>query len=236
MGLLLLLMVTLSLKRRTTVSNYYQSMKSFLSPPPKTRKCPKCQQCFFCVLSPWYQKVGCDREIGSNKVEDKCGVCGGDNSHCRTVKGTFTRTPKKPGKKPHHQTASLSLCLWESAYNVFHPTVSDPGGESLSSSDASEMSAEPLRVVGYFPQQCRSFLEKSSCQKCSDGHSGNKSHVVLTSHCIWSEESNSNTQRDQIQTFIRSSIILNIINIIKGNYWTVNPFTQTKFCFNLNVK
>ncbi|KAM9810644.1 A disintegrin and metalloproteinase with thrombospondin motifs 3 [Neosynchiropus ocellatus] len=43
-------------------------------------------------------KVGCDREIGSAKVEDKCGVCGGDNSHCRTVKGTFTRTPKKAGK------------------------------------------------------------------------------------------------------------------------------------------
>uniref|UniRef100_A0A7N8X2L5 ADAM metallopeptidase with thrombospondin type 1 motif, 3 n=1 Tax=Mastacembelus armatus TaxID=205130 RepID=A0A7N8X2L5_9TELE len=43
-------------------------------------------------------KVGCDREIGSSKVEDKCGVCGGDNSHCRTVKGTFTRTPKKAGK------------------------------------------------------------------------------------------------------------------------------------------
>ncbi|XP_075058445.1 A disintegrin and metalloproteinase with thrombospondin motifs 3 isoform X3 [Mixophyes fleayi] len=44
-------------------------------------------------------KVGCDKEIGSNKLEDKCGVCGGDNSHCRTVKGTFTRTPKKPGKQ-----------------------------------------------------------------------------------------------------------------------------------------
>uniref|UniRef100_A0A8D3DG40 ADAM metallopeptidase with thrombospondin type 1 motif, 3 n=1 Tax=Scophthalmus maximus TaxID=52904 RepID=A0A8D3DG40_SCOMX len=42
-------------------------------------------------------KVGCDREIGSIKVEDKCGVCGGDNSHCRTVKGSFTRTPKKAG-------------------------------------------------------------------------------------------------------------------------------------------
>ncbi|XP_010609174.1 A disintegrin and metalloproteinase with thrombospondin motifs 3 isoform X1 [Fukomys damarensis] len=42
-------------------------------------------------------KVGCDREIGSHKVEDKCGVCGGDNSHCRTVKGTFTRTPRKLG-------------------------------------------------------------------------------------------------------------------------------------------
>lgn len=45
------------------------------------------------------QKVGCDREIGSTKVEDKCGVCGGDNSHCRTVKGSFTRAPKKAGKK-----------------------------------------------------------------------------------------------------------------------------------------
>ncbi|XP_053112779.1 A disintegrin and metalloproteinase with thrombospondin motifs 3 isoform X2 [Hemicordylus capensis] len=44
-------------------------------------------------------KVGCDKEIGSNKAEDKCGVCGGDNSHCRTVKGTFTRTPKKAGKQ-----------------------------------------------------------------------------------------------------------------------------------------
>ncbi|XP_032698801.1 A disintegrin and metalloproteinase with thrombospondin motifs 3 [Lontra canadensis] len=42
-------------------------------------------------------KVGCDKEIGSTKVEDKCGVCGGDNSHCRTIKGTFTRTPKKLG-------------------------------------------------------------------------------------------------------------------------------------------
>lgn len=44
------------------------------------------------------QKVGCDKEIGSNKAEDKCGVCGGDNSHCRTVKGTFTRIPKKLGR------------------------------------------------------------------------------------------------------------------------------------------
>ncbi|KAJ3580630.1 hypothetical protein NHX12_034328, partial [Muraenolepis orangiensis] len=44
-------------------------------------------------------KVGCDREFGSHKVDDKCGVCGGDNSHCRTVKGTFTRAPKKAAVK-----------------------------------------------------------------------------------------------------------------------------------------
>uniref|UniRef100_A0A8C5PY31 A disintegrin and metalloproteinase with thrombospondin motifs 2 n=1 Tax=Leptobrachium leishanense TaxID=445787 RepID=A0A8C5PY31_9ANUR len=42
-------------------------------------------------------KVGCDKVIGSTKKEDKCGVCAGDNSHCKIVKGTFTRTPKKQG-------------------------------------------------------------------------------------------------------------------------------------------
>ncbi|MGH0118250.1 UNVERIFIED_CONTAM: hypothetical protein FKN15_057484 [Acipenser sinensis] len=41
--------------------------------------------------------VGCDKEIDSFKQEDKCGVCSGDNSHCRTVKGTFVKTPKRPG-------------------------------------------------------------------------------------------------------------------------------------------
>uniref|UniRef100_A0A8C8RIT5 ADAM metallopeptidase with thrombospondin type 1 motif 14 n=1 Tax=Pelusios castaneus TaxID=367368 RepID=A0A8C8RIT5_9SAUR len=40
--------------------------------------------------------VGCDKEIGSLKQDDKCGVCGGDNSHCRTVKGTFIKSPKQP--------------------------------------------------------------------------------------------------------------------------------------------
>ncbi|KAK9406511.1 ADAMTS2: ADAM metallopeptidase with thrombospondin type 1 motif 2, partial [Crotalus adamanteus] len=42
-------------------------------------------------------KVGCDRVIGSSKQEDKCGVCGGDNTHCKVVKGTFSRAPKKQG-------------------------------------------------------------------------------------------------------------------------------------------
>ncbi|KAH0629818.1 hypothetical protein JD844_012218, partial [Phrynosoma platyrhinos] len=43
------------------------------------------------------QKVGCDKVIGSTKQEDKCGVCGGDNTHCKVVKGTFSRAPKKQG-------------------------------------------------------------------------------------------------------------------------------------------
>lgn len=45
------------------------------------------------------QHVGCDKEVGSYKQEDKCGVCEGDNSHCRTVKLTLTKTPKKNGNE-----------------------------------------------------------------------------------------------------------------------------------------
>ncbi|XP_078284663.1 A disintegrin and metalloproteinase with thrombospondin motifs 14 isoform X3 [Rhinoraja longicauda] len=44
-----------------------------------------------CVL------VGCDKEVASFKLEDKCGVCGGDNAHCRTVKGTIVKTTKQIG-------------------------------------------------------------------------------------------------------------------------------------------
>lgn len=50
---------------------------------------------WLCLFS--LQHVGCDKEVGSYKQEDKCGVCEGDNSHCRTVKLTLTKTPKKNG-------------------------------------------------------------------------------------------------------------------------------------------
>ncbi|XP_069877014.1 A disintegrin and metalloproteinase with thrombospondin motifs 14 isoform X2 [Dipodomys merriami] len=39
--------------------------------------------------------VGCDKEVGSMKADDKCGVCGGDNAHCRTVKGTLGKASKQ---------------------------------------------------------------------------------------------------------------------------------------------
>ncbi|XP_029020549.1 A disintegrin and metalloproteinase with thrombospondin motifs 2-like isoform X2 [Betta splendens] len=43
------------------------------------------------------EKVGCDGVVGSLKQEDKCGVCGGNNSTCKTYKDTITRTAKKQG-------------------------------------------------------------------------------------------------------------------------------------------
>lgn len=35
------------------------------------------------------QNVGCDYEIDSHAVEDRCGVCHGDGSTCHTVHKTF---------------------------------------------------------------------------------------------------------------------------------------------------
>ncbi|KAM7397386.1 hypothetical protein PAMA_005609 [Pampus argenteus] len=43
------------------------------------------------------EHVGCDGQIASDKQEDRCGVCGGDNSSCKIIKGNFTRSTKKPG-------------------------------------------------------------------------------------------------------------------------------------------
>uniref|UniRef100_A0AAY5F1M0 ADAM metallopeptidase with thrombospondin type 1 motif, 2a n=1 Tax=Electrophorus electricus TaxID=8005 RepID=A0AAY5F1M0_ELEEL len=43
------------------------------------------------------EKVGCDNVIASDLEEDKCGVCGGNNSTCKNVTGHFTRSAKKPG-------------------------------------------------------------------------------------------------------------------------------------------
>ncbi|XP_061659287.1 A disintegrin and metalloproteinase with thrombospondin motifs 1 isoform X2 [Syngnathoides biaculeatus] len=40
-------------------------------------------------------KAGCDRVIGSNQRDDKCGVCGGDGSTCKKVSGSLERA--RPG-------------------------------------------------------------------------------------------------------------------------------------------
>lgn len=35
------------------------------------------------------QQAGCDHVLNSKARNDKCGVCGGDNSSCKTLAGTF---------------------------------------------------------------------------------------------------------------------------------------------------
>ncbi|XP_051727202.1 thrombospondin type-1 domain-containing protein 4-like isoform X1 [Ctenopharyngodon idella] len=43
------------------------------------------------------QSAGCDDLLGSGKVPDKCGVCGGDNSACKLVSGLFQHSLSKVG-------------------------------------------------------------------------------------------------------------------------------------------
>lgn len=43
------------------------------------------------------QSLGCDEYLGSGKVMDKCGVCGGDNSTCTLVSGVFRHSLTKIG-------------------------------------------------------------------------------------------------------------------------------------------
>lgn len=57
------------------------------------------------------QKVGCDGVVGSSKQDDKCGVCGGDNSSCKTFKDTITRTAKKQGE--NIVTVTIVILVWD---------------------------------------------------------------------------------------------------------------------------
>ncbi|XP_062439598.1 thrombospondin type-1 domain-containing protein 4 isoform X1 [Rhea pennata] len=38
------------------------------------------------------KSIGCDDYLGSDKVVDKCGICGGDNTACKVVSGVFKHT------------------------------------------------------------------------------------------------------------------------------------------------
>lgn len=87
---------------------------------------------FFCPPSSlrWEQKVGCDGVVGSAKQEDKCGVCGGDSSSCKTVKDTITRPAKKHSESPpgdSHRATRIN-----STYPSKHrPLVADRSNQRL---------------------------------------------------------------------------------------------------------
>ncbi|XP_049909620.1 thrombospondin type-1 domain-containing protein 4-like isoform X2 [Epinephelus moara] len=51
---------------------------------------------FLCVVGKC-SSLGCDDYLGSGKVMDKCGVCGGDNTTCRLVSGVFKHSLSKIG-------------------------------------------------------------------------------------------------------------------------------------------
>ncbi|XP_071402647.1 ADAMTS-like protein 3 [Centroberyx affinis] len=55
---------------------------------PKVLDGTRCRaDAFDMCISGVCQEVGCDRQLGSGAREDNCGVCGGDGSTCRLVRG-----------------------------------------------------------------------------------------------------------------------------------------------------
>jgi hypothetical protein len=51
------------------------------------------------------QKVGCDWVINSKLIEDICGICGGDGTHCSVVEKTYLN---KHGKGRCNLLSSLA--------------------------------------------------------------------------------------------------------------------------------
>lgn len=55
----------------------------------------QCDLLFVYGISLCFQKVGCENVVGSPVQEDKCGVCGGYGTKCKTHRFNFTFTDKK---------------------------------------------------------------------------------------------------------------------------------------------
>ena len=69
---------------------------------PSTRGLPSCA----------LQNVGCDFEIDSGAVEDRCGVCHGNGSTCHTVSGTFEEAEGLGMERDHWWRRQGVLLPW----------------------------------------------------------------------------------------------------------------------------
>lgn len=78
------------------------------------------------------QSIGCDDYLGSDKVVDKCGVCGGDNTGCQVVSGVFK-----------HALTSLG----------YHRVVEIPQGATKINITEMHKSNNYLGKFGLFPEK-----------------------------------------------------------------------------------
>lgn len=88
------------------------------------------------LFSTSLQSIGCDDYLGSDKVVDKCGVCGGDNTGCQVVSGVFK-----------HALTSLG----------YHRVVEIPQGATKINITEMYKSNNYLGKLGLFPEEtiCR---------------------------------------------------------------------------------
>lgn len=73
------------------------------------------------------QRVGCDNILGSDAVEDSCGVCKGNNSDCMTHKGLYA--------KDHRTNREYGVA--SAGAERRGPKKDRPGGEDLACAENS---------------------------------------------------------------------------------------------------
>lgn len=123
------------------------------------------------------QSIGCDDYLGSNKVVDKCGVCGGDNTGCQVVSGVFK-----------HALTSLG----------YHRVVEIPQGATKINITEMHKSNNYLGKFDLFPEEtCHSswfipgwWAEYSNVQRFSDMwcHWECQSNVFTMKWAAWVEK------------------------------------------------
>uniref|UniRef100_A0A0K0FAQ1 Papilin (inferred by orthology to a D. melanogaster protein) n=1 Tax=Strongyloides venezuelensis TaxID=75913 RepID=A0A0K0FAQ1_STRVS len=64
--------------------------------------------------------LGCDGKLGSSLKKDKCGVCGGDSSTCKTVEGFFDERNLSPG---YHDIIKLPVGATNIKIEEIRPTT-----------------------------------------------------------------------------------------------------------------
>lgn len=122
------------------------------------------------LLSHVLQNVGCDFEIDSGAVEDRCGVCHGNGSTCHTVSGTFA------------EPEGLGMgwdCCWGRGFAVNLAASSSSSGlpwSPLRLETATCLKQDPCRSQGPVAQVSISVL----MGKCPDpGVSGRASQAYM---------------------------------------------------------
>lgn len=98
--------------------------------PPTPRAPGMCSKSL--LFSTPLQSIGCDDYLGSDKVVDKCGVCGGDNTGCQVVSGVFK-----------HALTSLG----------YHRVVEIPQGATKINITEMHKSNNYLGKFGLFPKE-----------------------------------------------------------------------------------
>uniref|UniRef100_A0A915C8V4 Papilin n=1 Tax=Parascaris univalens TaxID=6257 RepID=A0A915C8V4_PARUN len=73
--------------------------------------------------------VGCDKKLGSALKDDKCGVCGGDGSKCKTVEGFFDERNLSPG---YHNIIRLPVGATSIRVEEMRPTTNSLAIKNMS--------------------------------------------------------------------------------------------------------